>query len=122
MPRVRQRQRRWAATSAAAAREIVLRGGKRQLLNSRSSLRAAWAGTRDGLHLLRQVRRGESPAEGVPLIREDSDNSGAGESSKASKNSRAGESRDAGWPEGPEGPEGPAGAASTQSPDSPESP
>lgn len=118
----RAEQRRWAATSAAAAREIVLRGGKRQLLNSRSSLRAAWAGTRDGLHLLRQVRRGESPAEGVPLIREDSDNSGAGESSKASKNSRAGESRDAGWPEGPEGPEGPAGAASTQSPDSPESP
>ena len=118
----RAEQRRWAATSAAAAREIVLRGGKRQLLNSRSSLRAAWAGTRDGLHLLRQVRRGESPAEGVPLIREDSDNGGTGESSKASKNSRAGESRDAGWPEGPEGPEGPAGAASTQSPDSPESP
>ena len=65
----RAEQRRWAATSAAAAREIVLRGGRRQLLSSRSSVRAAWAGTRDGLRLLRQVRKGEPPAEGVPLTR-----------------------------------------------------
>ena len=65
----RAEQRRWAATSAAAAREIVLRGGRRQLLSSRSSLRAAWAGTRDGLRLLRRIQRGEPPAEGVPLTR-----------------------------------------------------
>ena len=65
----RAEQRRWAATSAAAAREIVLRGGRRQLLSSRSSLRAAWAGTRDGLRLLRRILRGEPPAEGVPLTR-----------------------------------------------------
>ena len=109
----RAEQRRWAATSAAAAREIVLRGGKRQLLNSRSSLRAAWAGTRDGLHLLRQVRRGESPAEGVPLIRKDSKNSGASETSGDV------ESMDAGLPEGHEDPEGSASAASAQGPESP---
>ena len=35
----RAEQRRWAATAAAAAREIVLRGGRRQLLNSRSSVK-----------------------------------------------------------------------------------
>ena len=66
---VRDAQRRWAATSAAAAREIVLRGGRRQLLGSRSSLRATWAGTRDGLRLLRRCQHGDPPAEGVPLTR-----------------------------------------------------
>ena len=65
----RSEQRRWAATSAAAAREIVLRGGRRQLLGSRSSLRATWAGTRDGLRLLRRCQHGDPPAEGVPLTR-----------------------------------------------------
>ena len=65
----RSEQRRWAATSAAAARKIVLRGGRRQLLGSRSSLRATWAGTRDGLRLLRRCQHGDPPAEGVPLTR-----------------------------------------------------
>lgn len=64
-------QRRWITTSAAVAREIVLRGGRRQLLHSRSSVRAVWAGTRDGVALLRRARRGELPEEGVALLRED---------------------------------------------------
>ena len=60
-------RRRWAATAPAAARAIVLRGGRRQLLRSRSSLRAAWAGTRDGLRLMRRCARGELPGPDTPI-------------------------------------------------------
>ena len=60
-------RRRWAATAPAAARAIVLRGGRRQLLHSRSSLRAAWAGTRDGLRLMRRCARGELPGPDTPI-------------------------------------------------------
>ena len=60
-------RRRWAATAPVAARAIVLRGGRRQLLRSRSSLRAAWAGTRDGLRLLRRCARGELPGPDTPI-------------------------------------------------------
>lgn len=60
-------QRRWALTAAAAARQIVLRGGRRQLLSSTAPVRTALAATLDGLALLRQARRGELPGPAVAL-------------------------------------------------------
>ena len=60
-------RRRWAVTAPAAARTIFLRGGRRQLLRSRSGLRAAWAGTRDGLRLMRRSARGELPGPHTPI-------------------------------------------------------
>ncbi|AYD90411.1 glycosyltransferase family 2 protein [Actinomyces lilanjuaniae] len=65
----RSHQRRWAVTSLAAARETVLRGGRRQLLDSRQPLRTAVTATRDGLTLLRQVRRGLLPDPTEPVVR-----------------------------------------------------
>ena len=66
----RSAQRRWVATAGRAAREIVLRGGRRQLLRSRRPLITAAQATRDGLRLLRAARRGELPDVDVPLIRD----------------------------------------------------
>lgn len=60
---------RWAATAAAAAREIVLRGGRRQLLSSPRPALTALAATRDGLALLRAAGRGALPDPSTPLIR-----------------------------------------------------
>ena len=66
----RATQRRWVATAGRAAREIVLRGGKRQLLRSRRPLITAAQATRDGIRLLRAARRGELPDVDTPLIRD----------------------------------------------------
>ena len=65
----RSAQRRWVATAGRAAREIVLRGGRRQLLHTRRPLITAAQATRDGLRLLRAARRGELPDIDQPLIR-----------------------------------------------------
>ena len=65
----RSAQRRWVATAGRAAREIVLRGGRRQLLRTRRPLVTAAQATRDGLRLLRAARRGELPDVDEPLIR-----------------------------------------------------
>ena len=65
----RATQRRWVATAGRAAREIVLRGGKRQLLSTRRPLVTAAQGTRDGLKLLRAARRGELPDVDAPIAR-----------------------------------------------------
>lgn len=65
----RATQRRWVATAGRAAREIVLRGGKRQLLRTRRPLVTAAQATRDGIRLLRAARRGELPDVDEPLIR-----------------------------------------------------
>lgn len=62
-------QRRWVASSVGAAREVVLRGGRRQLLGSFAPVRTAVAATRDGLRLAREVRRGTLPGPEVPLPR-----------------------------------------------------
>ena len=66
----RATQRRWVATAGRAAREIVLRGGRRQLLSTRRPLITAAQATRDGMRLLRAARRGELPDVDVPLIRD----------------------------------------------------
>ena len=66
----RATQRRWVATAGRASREIVLRGGKRQLLRSRRPLVTAAQATRDGIRLLRAARRGELPDVDTPLIRD----------------------------------------------------
>ena len=65
----RATQRRWVATAGRAAREIVLRGGRRQLLRTRRPLITAAQATRDGLRLLRAARRGKLPDVDEPLIR-----------------------------------------------------
>ena len=65
----RATQRRWVATAGRAAHEIVLRGGRRQLLRTQRPLITAAQATRDGLRLLRAARRGELPDVDEPLIR-----------------------------------------------------
>ncbi|MCR2053020.1 glycosyltransferase family 2 protein [Actinomyces bowdenii] len=62
-------RRRWVATAAAAAREVVLRGGRRQLLSSPRPALTALAATRDGLGLMRAAGRGALPDPDTPLIR-----------------------------------------------------
>ena len=47
--------RRWDAGSATAAREVLLRGGRRQLLRPWRPLRAVWRGWRDGRRIARQA-------------------------------------------------------------------
>ncbi|MEV4736346.1 MULTISPECIES: glycosyltransferase family 2 protein [unclassified Microbacterium] len=49
--------RRWDASSATAAREVLLRGGRRQLLRPWRPLRAVWRGWRDGRRIARRSRR-----------------------------------------------------------------
>jgi GT2 family glycosyltransferase len=44
--------RRWRDGRWAAAREILLRGGRRQFLRPLAPLRAAWRGTRDGTRIV----------------------------------------------------------------------
>lgn len=65
----RAAQRRWVSTSGRAAHEIVLRGGRRQLLRTRRPLITAAQATRDGLRLLRAARRGQLPDVDEPLTR-----------------------------------------------------
>lgn len=55
-------RRRWQATTARQAREVLLRGGRRQFVSSRSGLWAAVAGLRDGLSG-RWGARGTVPTE-----------------------------------------------------------
>jgi len=47
--------RRWDAGSATAAREVLLRGGRRQLLRPWRPLSAVWRGWRDGRRIARQA-------------------------------------------------------------------
>ncbi|KNY05450.1 glycosyltransferase [Microbacterium sp. GCS4] len=49
--------RRWDASSVTAAREVLLRGGRRQLLKPWRPFRAAWRGWRDGRRIARRSRR-----------------------------------------------------------------
>lgn len=49
----RETQRNWSRGSFAAAREILLRGGRRQFLRPWAPLRAAFRGVRDGRRLIR---------------------------------------------------------------------
>jgi GT2 family glycosyltransferase len=49
--------RAWARQSRAVAWEILLQGGRRQLIESAAPLRAAYRGLRDGARLARRVRR-----------------------------------------------------------------
>lgn len=49
--------RRWDASSSAAAREILLRGGRRQLLRPWRPLQAVWRGWRDGRRIARETTR-----------------------------------------------------------------
>lgn len=65
----RAQARRWLFTAPAAAREIVLRGGRRQLLHSARPLLTALVATRDGVRLLRQARAGLLPDQSTPLPR-----------------------------------------------------
>lgn len=51
----RETVRRWDACSASAAREVLLRGGRRQLLRPWRPLRAVWRGWRDGRRIARQA-------------------------------------------------------------------
>lgn len=57
--------RRWSRSSVAAAKEVLLRGGRRQFLRPLGPLRAAYRGVRDGRRLvatyLRDRRDGDSP-------------------------------------------------------------
>lgn len=50
-------QRNWKRTAVRAARDILLRGGRRQFLRPYRPLRAAVAGTVDGLRLLRAAQK-----------------------------------------------------------------
>lgn len=52
-----QTVRRWDASSAAAAREVLLRGGRRQLLRPVRPLRAVWRGWRDGRRIARSAKQ-----------------------------------------------------------------
>lgn len=54
----RETVRRWDAGSWTAAREILLRGGRRQLLRPWRPLRAVWTGVREG----RRIARGADPS------------------------------------------------------------
>ncbi len=60
--------RRWMRTSAAAARGVLLQGGRRQFLRPVQPLLAAIRGTRDGLRIARvELKRRSSPeATSVP--------------------------------------------------------
>ncbi|RWZ59560.1 glycosyltransferase family 2 protein [Labedella populi] len=49
--------RAWSRHSRAVAWEILLQGGRRQLLDSTAPLRAAFRGLRDGRRLARRIRR-----------------------------------------------------------------
>lgn len=49
--------RRWDASSRRAAREVLLRGGRRQLLRPWRPLRAVWRGWRDGRRIAAEARR-----------------------------------------------------------------
>lgn len=51
----RETVRRWDAGSVSAAREVLLRGGRRQLLRPWRPLRAVWRGWRDGRRIARQA-------------------------------------------------------------------
>lgn len=56
--------RRWDAGATAAAREILLRGGRRQLLRPWRPVSAVWRGWRDGRRIARHGRAGSA---GTPV-------------------------------------------------------
>ena len=58
--------RAWVRAAVPAARAILLRGGRRQLLRSWRPLWAVWRGTRDGRRLARAALSGRS--QGGPTI------------------------------------------------------
>lgn len=62
-------RRRWLLTAGTAAREIVLRGGRRQFLTSLRPLATALAATRDGYRLLRAAEGGTLPDPALPVPR-----------------------------------------------------
>ncbi|QKD80311.1 glycosyltransferase family 2 protein [Actinomyces marmotae] len=64
-----QGRRQWRATAPGAAREIVLRGGKRQLLRSPRPVATALRATLDGLRLARRAARGLLPSQDEPILR-----------------------------------------------------
>ncbi|WP_366180477.1 glycosyltransferase family 2 protein [Actinomyces timonensis] len=64
-----QGRRRWRATVPGAAREIVLRGGRRQLLRSPRPVATALRATLDGLRLARRAARGLLPSQDEPILR-----------------------------------------------------
>lgn len=57
--------RQWARSAVPAAWEILLRGGRRQFLHSMAPMRAALAGTRDGLRLGQSIRRESAARRGA---------------------------------------------------------
>ena len=61
---------RWVLTTPAVSREILLRGGRRQLLQSTRPLRAVVRGSLEGLGLALRalVRRPSRPAAAAPLL------------------------------------------------------
>lgn len=56
-----QTLRRWDSSSVTAAREVLLRGGRRQLLRPWRPLSAVWRGWRDGRRIARTTTRRSSP-------------------------------------------------------------
>jgi GT2 family glycosyltransferase len=56
--------RRWSRSSIAAAKEVLLRGGRRQFAHPMAPLRAAYRGIRDGRRLVRAHLRGARDGEG----------------------------------------------------------
>ena len=62
-------RRRWRVTAPRAAREIVLRGGRRQLLRSPRPVVTVLRATLDGLRLARREGRGDLPPQGTPILR-----------------------------------------------------
>ncbi len=63
----RATRRRWALSSPAEAWDILLRGGRRQLIHSWDPWRAALTGTRDGLAALYRAGRSR-PAEPLQVL------------------------------------------------------
>ncbi len=59
-----ERQRHWRRSAGKAAYQVLLRGGRRQLLHPRKPLTAVWRGLRDGSKAAKAVSR--DPA--TPLI------------------------------------------------------
>ena len=60
--------RRWALSAPAYAREVVLRGGRRQLLRSPAPVVAALRGTVEGLAALRRARQGLAAGRGTTPV------------------------------------------------------
>lgn len=53
----RQGMQRWRRGLLGSARDVVLRGGRRQLLHSTVAVRSAWRGVRDARRIVREASR-----------------------------------------------------------------